>query len=707
MTTGRPVPCLDLSVNCCSLAARLSELVGEEIDGDGRASTLVHRFLHHRCYQRAFSLELLDIARAAQSWTWDVRRLAVLMLEHQILKLSEDDAVEFGFLLTKLGIKGANADGDVRHGMRKEGYSTTKLAGFIPEFIRRLERLNRVHLAFDKAEISEQALRDFIHASRRDCKSTLMRYVLTPDEVVDRIVGQLKTSTGVSDMRAYNLPDVRGEIEHCLERLPPFEADILRSLCRRSTIYWVSAATSQEINALVECPLNTVVAVVKPPGSGVEFELKRVGVKGGLPLRAVFSRDGVEVPPTHRIYGGSMAYYLRWEAGTAAGLAKIYRLIHQAEAPISRTLSVSTIYGIPVNGREEHVVEYFRKLQDAPEYEDPRLAMHRSIRAFRQESDVVTPAVGGDLGGDLGLATMFLGQVVPTQSILTGTTSFRLDRLAAYLSAEGPTLYFEQGLNTSFSRSQAKRFADELLEEVLGVVTLQDVVYENHAQYVDAILSVPANRARADRHYLSIMREIGTFWGTLLGMRSYSHGESFVARNVGLKSVWEGGEWRVKIVFMDHDTMYLTGRMCRDFHPLSAIPGMANDGVHIWGFRRTRGEVELLRTVFRIDPTVEREGHAALRDGLKAAYRKTHEAICHDPDVQGCFFREFVERLPDWDEIAVRYLTTKGDSSTRQAWREETTRLLKAKGYPMELLREYLTGIERHASFLEKYSFIY
>jgi hypothetical protein len=701
MTRGRPEL---LSVTCCSLAARLPALVGEQLDGDERASTLIHQFLHHRCYQREFALELLDIARAGRSWTWEGRRLAVLMLEHQLLKLPEHDAGEFGFWLTRLGITCAtDANGRVRDAMRKEGYSTTEMAGFAREFRRRLERLNRVHVALDTPAPSEQALCDFIEAARSDCKLTLMRHVLAPEEVVERIVGQLKTSTGVGDIRAYKQRDVRDEIGHSLEQLPSFEADILRSLCGGSTIYWVSPATSPEMNALVACPPNTVAAVIRPPGSEIEFELKRVGVKGRWPLRAIFASDGVEVPPTHRLYGGSMGYYLRWEAGAAAGLAKIYRLIHQAEAPISRTLSVATIYGIPVNGREQHVVEYFRTLQDAPDCEGTREAMYRSTHAFRQESGLVTPPVGGDLG----LATGFLGQTAPTQSILTGTSAFRLDRLAAYLSADGPAIYFEQGLNRSFSRHEAKRFADEILEEVLGAVTVQDVLHENHAQYVEAILAIPANRARADRNYISIMRGIGTFWGTLLGMRSYTYGESFVARNVGLKTVWEDGDWKTKVVFMDHDVLYLTGRMCRDFHPLSAFPGMAGDDRHIWGFRRTPGEVELLYQVYRVEIDVECQGHAALRDGLRAAYRKTHQAICGDPQVQACFFPEFVERLHDWDEIVVRYLNVRNDSSAVDVWREETTRLLQAKRYPENLLHEHMVGVQRYANFLEKYSYVY
>ena len=147
--------------------------------------------------------------------------------------------------------------------------------------------------------------------------------------------------------------------------------------------------------------------------------------------------------------------------------------------------------------------------------------------------------------------------------------------------------------------------------------------------------------------------------------------------------------------------------MCRDFHPLSAFPGMASDDRHIWGFRRTPGDVELLYQVFKVEFNVECVGHAALRDALKAAYRKTHAAICGDPQVQACFCPEFVERLHDWDEIVVRYLNVRNDSSAVDVWREETTRLLQARRYPEQLLREHMIGVQRYANFLEKYSYIY
>jgi hypothetical protein len=492
--------------------------------------------------------------------------------------------------------------------------------------------------------------------------------------------------------------------------LPCFESEILRALSAGSKIYWVSDATSSEINSLVEYPANTVVMVVKPPGSHFEFEIKRAGVKGKRPLDVVYERNGHEVPSTHRLHAGSMAYYLRWEAGAAAALANIYRLIHQTEAPISRTISVSTIYTIPVNGQDKHILKYFSDLNTTRDPEGIRRAMRQSIRAFQAESGgVTTPSLPNvpSLPGDFGLATQFLSQVIPSQSILVGTSSFRLDRLESYLSPQGADIYFSQNLRIPFTRSQAKRFADELLDEILGVYVSQDLSYENYGQYVDAALSQPDNRARADRNYLSVMRQIGKFWGTLMGLRSFSYGESFVARNVGLRSVFERGEWQVELVFMDHDAMYLTGMRSTHFHPLSSIPNIAIDEHYIMGGPHTRGSVEILRAIYKVDQTVASEGHSALKGEMRAAYRNTLDEICNNPRLQDCFTSGFVKRIRDWDQIVIRYLSVKDDPAKVELWRDETTRLLQAKSYDEALVREHLRGVEKYSHFLQKYSFLY
>jgi hypothetical protein len=678
-----------------------SDPIRTEFGKEPLVLSTIERFLRIDCYDRQLCTELLRIARGEASRSWEFRRLAVLMLEHQILKLSPEDISEHRFLFRELRIQSLQSDETLSDEVLKEGFTTTRLGAFIHEFRNRLARLNRVHFPLSGSFGTSHALVDFVRASRTECKLTLGRYLFDPGEVVARITSQLKTSAGITDVAALNQPHVRREIDHWSDRLPRFEVEVLNRLCERSRIYWVSADTRSEINSLVEYPLNTVVVVLKPPGSDLEFEIKRAGTRGKRPLEAIYYQDGFEVPPTHRLFGGSMGYYLRWEAGSAADLSKIYRLIHNKEAPISRTRAVSTIYTVPCNGEEQHIVRYFCDMNETRDPEKTRAAMRYSIEAFQNETGMTTPSVDGDFG----IATEFLGQVTPSQSILTGTSSFRLDRLASYLSPDGAALYFD-GLKRSFTAREAAWFGDELLEEALGVYSPPQASFEDYGRYIDAALSQPDNRARADKTYLEMLRVIGEFWGTLLGMRSYTYGESFVARNVGIKSVFQEGEWSARMVFLDHDVMYLSGRRSRDFHPLSAIPGMAADDRHVWGFHHARGEVELLRTIYKVDHSVEDEGHSALRDSMRQAYRTTQEEICQNERVRGFFHSPFAERVRDWDEVSIPYLDAKGDPQKTSEWRERAERALFDKGYSETLVDEYLKAIEKHHGFIEKYSFL-
>src|SRR5208283_1762716 len=95
-------------------------------------------------------------------------------------------------------------------------------------------------------------------------------------------------------------------------------------------------------------------------------------------------------------------------------------------------------------------------------------------------------------------------------------------------------------------------------------------VYKNHAQYIRAAYQIPENRDRAHRFHASAVADLGTYWGTLLALGAYSHGESFVGRNLGLKSSFEAGEWTVKLLFMDHDNLRIPDRGEESFWPHGA-----------------------------------------------------------------------------------------------------------------------------------------
>src|SRR6185295_7715069 len=140
--------------------------------------------------------------------------------------------------------------------------------------------------------------------------------------------------------------------------------------------------------------------------------------------------------------------------------------------------------------------------------------------------------------------------------------------------------------------------------------------YETQEQYVAAALS--ANRSRADAIYLSHLNEIGIMWGTLVAVRAYTRGESFVARNVGLKSVWEGGEWRVKIIFMDHDSVVIPGPQEKDFYARDALPEIRLDETYLWGRPGSfLGSVGHLRSIYRTTDEVSQQGQTVARSFMR------------------------------------------------------------------------------------------
>lgn len=693
------------------LPDRLCNILSHEFEHSPLALALFNQFLPLEVYCRSFALNLIDIAKRSAGESWEIRRLAALMLENQVLKLSPDNIGEFDFLLAQLGLKSSPGKSyAIDESVLKEGYSTTHLCRFILEFRRKLERLNWVHEKIAGGRTSQSAMQDFINLSKCDCKISVARYLFRPEEVVEQIVKQLRTTSGVPDLDHTQPPHVASEVEHRLALLPDYEAAILRGLCKAPIIYWVSETTSSEINSLVEYPLTTVVLVVKPPGSALEFEIKRAGRRRGPALNVVFWRDGYGVPHQHRLDGGSMLTFLRRESKAASRLATVYRQVHATEAPISMIVSRSSIFGIPRKGAEENILEYFtnpRLFGDG--FREMRGALKESVEAFN-DYDKSTQI---NIPGELGLTMQFLNHSTPGQAILSGTSSFRLDKVAAYLSERGPEVYFKEGLQVEYSRRDARWMADEILEEVLGVYSPPAVPYRSHRQYVAAAFSVEANRARADHAFLDSIQQIGTLWGTLLAVRGYSWGESFVARNVGLKSFWSDGQWKVKLIFMDHDCLTVTDKWDRDFESLNAFNGIATDARYIGGDLIPSGlrltAIHFLNQIYHVREDVSEEGKTLLYKSISKAYRGTHDAMLTDAKVRNLFHKVFVERIRDWDTIVSTYFKIKrlSNGSGVDTWKKYVREYLKERGYRRGLIETHLETVETFDFFLENHSFLY
>lgn len=626
------------------------------------------------------------------------------MLEHQLLRLRAGDLEAFDYVLAELKLKAPGVEHKLSPAVLREGYSTTELRPFIQEFQRRLARLDRVHQKIRGRKTPAAALDEFVAASRSECKLTLARYLFTPEEVVDRIVRQLRITDGVKDLDVNQARFIDAETERAIDALPNYEAAILRRLCEGPKIYWVSDATSSRINSLVEYPLTTVVLVIKPPGSELEFELKRAGRKGDNPFTVVFRRPGFRVAPSHRLDGGSMQWLLRYEARSAAKLRTIYRLVHGREASVPGYVARSTIFSIPSRVGPVAGFRYFSDPEVFGEQNFPQMngAMKDVVAALIKEEDRNLPVTPGNIG----LANEFVSHVQPAQSILTGTSSFRVDKVGVYLSARGAERYFKEALQRDYTAADAKEFADALLEEVLGVYEPPGVECADCGQYVDAAFRVSVNRARADEIFLKLVRQIAELWGTMLGARAHSRGESLVARNVGLKSVWENGEWRVKLIFMDHDALSFPDLENGHYYAQTAMPAVLLDERHAWGRANPalfpESLVGYLLSIYRIDGELETRAQSLANEWYKAAYRKTQQAILDDVRLHAFFSDVFRSRLFDWDEFARGFLN--GRSAK---WEKQMRKLFAEKGYEADAFEYYTEAAEKGRGFIERNRFLY
>jgi hypothetical protein len=664
---------------------------------------LVDEFLAHRTYQRAFCVKLFELGKNP-SVPWDTRRLAILMAENQILQLQPDNLVEFDTLFSELRLKQPGLHNPIASSVLKEGYSTTEPRAFIVEFLRRLARMNRVHRSLNGGRTTNAAVREFIEHSRRDCKLTLARYLLTPDDVMRQVVRQLRVTEGVRDIDVSQPRFIDAEIRHNLSMLPDYEAGILQRLCTGSKIYWVAAGTSAAINSLVEYPLSTVVLVIKPPGSDLEFELKRAGRKDSA-LSVVFKRNGRNVPASHRLDGGSMQWLLRYEARSGSKMSSIFRLVHRVGAPMPGYMARNTVFSIPTRngGGAAASFRYFTEPHAFGEerFRDMRLAMKEAVKVYERDEGENLPAVDGDMG----LTAEFLSHVAPAQAILCGTSSFRVDKVARYLSSEGAEKYFREYQSVEYSADDARRFADELLDEVLGVYVPPRGAFKNYGDYVDRALAVPANRERAGAIFLSLVRQIAEFWGTMLGIRGQSRGESFVGRNVGIRSVWVDGQWRVKLIFMDHDALTLPDLEIGHFFAQNALAGMLLDERHIWGKANPAlfptSLVGYLLSIYRIDSGLETEAQRIAETELLRAYKKTQAAVLNDRKLRAFFSETFVSRLLDWDEFVMGHLRPK------KGWKTRMKRIFKEKDYEADAFEYYTEAVEKYRGFIERNSFLY
>src|ERR1051325_3448843 len=667
-----------------------------------RAAAIVERLMHEAAYDRAFTAELARTARSTRA-SWELRRVACLALETQFLRIDDGaDLTQFLRALRLLTRRGKR----VHRFVLEEGYSTTDVAGFSSELRRRIARFEWIHNGL--ARRGGRAAGDFVAHARHECFLTFGRYLFQPREVARQVIARLKITRGLPHMPAVN-PFNRDEVTRALARLPRYERAIVELLVRDPIVYWVAESTPSEINSLIKYPVGRVAVVVTRPGSDCEIEIKRTGTRGERTVDCVFRRPNARDPltPLHHYYGGSYGRLLRWELAEGTTLARMYRCAYGSEAPISSIVHLAGVLDVPGPCGNNTLVSYFGRRECYGDgYETMRKEMESAVPRLE---NMPLPIPPGDPGG-FGLTGKWISVTSPEQALIVNTSSFRIDRLAAYLGPNGAETYFTKGLGVHPSPDDARRAADMLLSEVLPAYVAPPVEYTTWGEYVEAALSLPENRRSADETYIDVLRHLGEFFGFCCAMRATSAGESFVERNIGLRRVFRGGAWRMQTIFMDHDAMVIAGRdyaycdpddyLDRTFFDLSHIVG----GTIRW---RTRGCAGALKAMLRIGPAVAAEGLRALKEGFRERYHAGQQAIARVEELRRMFRADFVSAMHDWDDVVRSFLAAYRNNTPNEKWRRSAERMLRKRGYKAKAIRSFTETMLEFSLLLPWFGFVW
>jgi hypothetical protein len=651
---------------------RLQQVVARVFPEESRAMALVRDFL---LGNRTIS-DLIDVGRGLDGEPWPLRLLAARMLEWQILALDSEDIAAHQAVFERLSV-----DFEAR-----EGFAAQSAPDFLAQFRRRLARFEFVHGGIDGANTTPAALDRFLRLSRQPCLVPAARYLFSHDEVLDRVYDSTRQSRGL-----YDHDCSQRAMRDALAEIPRRDARLAAALVSTHEIFWVGQQTPSEINSLVEYPLGTVALAVKPPGTNAEIEIKRAGIRGPRAWDIVYTRNGCVVCSTHHLQGAAVGSMLEQQTHAEARFAAIWRAVYGETAPISRTLRVNNVFKIPLaGGGFANVARY---LTDSALYGEGYEHMRGELARALDNLLRYDGAPPYDAPNDVALTGRFLGSIKPGQAVQVGTTSFRLDRIARYLGPDGARGYFEELGVAEEERGNAFAFADQLLSEILVDYIPPQRHCRTYRGYLRAAFAIPRNRARADRNFVDCAQQIGKMFGTCVAICAGSSGESFVTRNVGLRSVFEGGAWKLRVIFVDHDALRIPDRTDREIFPQELARRTWDDYVHIAGSRSDpapiRGSLRLLAGIYRVSPALRRSGFAAFHAAAGEAFRATRDAL---PERLAPFFHpKWIERLVDFDQ-AVKTFVHAGRPTRR--WRESIPLLLAARRQTTRaLIDQYVRGI--------------
>lgn len=686
-----------------------SGLVGSTSSGheDERrlAEPLVREWLSHRAYSRAFANTLFARARD-RAQPWRVRGLATLLLQCQLVQL-RGQSTQKTLANVANDVSGETLD-EYRGWFRAfgwavdesapqtlgahvlaQGYSTRALAGFIDQFHARIARGIRALVPAANGRLNAAQRARLWHLSQCESLLYLGRFVFSASEVIDRVEQLAITSDAVSESMHRASALAAHEVPLAVERLPPYEREIAGLLIRRARSFWIPTEGAWHTRGLLDHPARSAALVISPPGSDVEFEIKRAGTGEPRALDIIYRRAQRQVPPSHRLWGLCNGNLLRFEATAGARLARRYRRVHTAEASIARMLAIRVVQGVPGHQGQAHIMSYFT---DERAYGQGFLAMRQAmaegVAAFdakvARSGDAPVPA----LPGPAGLTMRFFVHNPPAQALLVGTSSCRLDILARALAPEAP------GSVPGSSHGSTSALQREIL--AAEVLAGQLPGPERELGDIEPLFSGSEARVRVEGVFLHVLEQLATLWATMLALRMVSHGESLVGRNLGLRTHFADGRWQVKVISMDHDRL----RPCQRNAPSRGLRvllcGTVYDSRFVFGYRpenssdsadlprigegRVVGSLDLLERIYRVAGDRARAGRAHFMAHLRAVYRRTRRAISAQVDTEQEFSAVHKQWSGDIDALARAYARAGGAAG--EAWPRDCADVLAERAWP-------------------------
>ena len=187
---------------------------------------MFQQFLNCVTYSRSFALSLIDVAQGRRGDSWEVRRLATLMLQEHLLSLPASNSPEFKIIFQHLGLEVAKRRECAEAGYSRRGIPAEIFPDSSGSFGGRLARPRCAVRPRGLKRITRENVREFALQSRQECKLVLARYMFPPEEVIVRVHRQIKRSAGI-DVACHD-EVLQKETDRLIGELPDYEAAILR-----------------------------------------------------------------------------------------------------------------------------------------------------------------------------------------------------------------------------------------------------------------------------------------------------------------------------------------------------------------------------------------------------------------------------------------------------------------------------------------------